>query len=312
MAMPSAGESSARVISTRWALPPWNWSSRTRLPTETASSTSAVRSWGVETETSTPQLSLKSHWFFGWLTRATTRGTANSCLARRETTRLSSSSPVAATTTSTVARPAASSEDDLAGVGRHPGDVEGRAQRAPPARGPARRRSTSCPLAWRSAAMAVPTLPAPAMATFTPSAVLARAVGAGQGARRARASASSSTARCSTSPSWPTSSRESRRALPGTGHRHQAHLARVSQVAQPPARPRLGQRPVDQGEASRSGRTSRRRPRRAGAAGAPGRWSRSPWPRWGCRGAGRSRPAAGRRSGPPRWGSCRSPGRCAR
>ena len=99
------------MISTRWATPPWNWSSRTSEPTETASSTRAVSSCGVETETSTPQLSLKSHWFLGWLTRATTRGTANSCLARSEMTRLSSSSPVAATTTSTVASPAASSED---------------------------------------------------------------------------------------------------------------------------------------------------------------------------------------------------------
>ena len=79
-------------------------------PTETASSTSAVSSCGVDTETSTPQLSLNSHWFFGWLTRAITRGTANSCLASSEITRLSSSSPVAATTTSTVARPAASRE----------------------------------------------------------------------------------------------------------------------------------------------------------------------------------------------------------
>ena len=110
-AVPAAGESSARVTSTRWALPPSNRRRRTRLPTDTASSTRAVSSCGVDTETSTPQVSVKSHWFFGWFTRATTRGTANSCLASRETTRLSSSSPVAATTTSTVARPAASRAD---------------------------------------------------------------------------------------------------------------------------------------------------------------------------------------------------------
>ena len=55
---------------------------------------------GGETAASTPHCSVNSHSFFGWFTRASTRGTANSCLARSDVTRLSSSSPVAATTTS--------------------------------------------------------------------------------------------------------------------------------------------------------------------------------------------------------------------
>src|SRR5687768_18368752 len=53
--------------------------------------------WGVDTDRSTPQFSLNIHSFLGWFTRATTRGTWNSCLASSEITRLSSSSPVAAT-----------------------------------------------------------------------------------------------------------------------------------------------------------------------------------------------------------------------
>src|SRR5664280_2410951 len=163
--MPAAGESSARVTSTRWALPPSNRSRRTRLPTETASSTRAVSSCGVDTDTSTPQLSVNSHWFFGWLTRATTRGTANSCLARRETTRLSSSSPVAATTTSTVASPAASRDETSQASATT--QVTSRSARMRSTRSGSRSMtSTSWPLAWRSEAMAVPTLPAPAMATL--------------------------------------------------------------------------------------------------------------------------------------------------
>ena len=55
---------------------PWrNVNSRTRSPTVTASSTSADMIRGVETATSTPHASLNSHSFFGWLTRATVRGT---------------------------------------------------------------------------------------------------------------------------------------------------------------------------------------------------------------------------------------------
>src|ERR1019366_8374100 len=76
-------------------------------PTSTASSTSDVISAGVETETSTPQLSLKSHSFRELLIREITRGTPNSCLESQQTTRLSSSSPVAAITTSTERRSAA-------------------------------------------------------------------------------------------------------------------------------------------------------------------------------------------------------------
>ena len=44
-------------------------------PTLTASSTMAVMSVGVDTKRSTPQFSLNIHSFFGWLTRAMTRGT---------------------------------------------------------------------------------------------------------------------------------------------------------------------------------------------------------------------------------------------
>ena len=75
----------------------------------TASSTIAVRMCGGETAWSTPHCGVKSHSFFGWFTRASTRGTANSCFARSDVTRLSSSSPVAATTTSASARRAPSS-----------------------------------------------------------------------------------------------------------------------------------------------------------------------------------------------------------
>ena len=63
ISLPTAGDVSASVTSTRRASS--NWSRRTSDPTETASSTSAVSRWGVETETSTPQASLNSHWFFG-------------------------------------------------------------------------------------------------------------------------------------------------------------------------------------------------------------------------------------------------------
>ena len=77
----------------------------------TASSTSADISRGVETATSTPQTSLNSHSFFGWLTRPTVRGTPNSVLASSDITRLALSSPVAAIATSQVSRPASSSED---------------------------------------------------------------------------------------------------------------------------------------------------------------------------------------------------------
>ena len=272
MAVSLAGESSARVISTRWAAPPWNCSSRTSEPTETASSTSAVSSWGVETETSTPQLSLKSHWFFGWLTRATTRGTANSCLASSEITRLSSSSPVAATTTSTVASPAASSDDDLAGVGGDPGDVEGRAQ----------------PLDELGVLLEDQHLVAVGVQVRGDGG--ADAAGAGDGDLHDAASS---------------------RAALGRGRRRRARCQRVvehgevqdvalladelagvepghagagdgdelSAARAPRGRasgrpgPGLGQRALDERERARWRRTTRRRRRRAAGAAAPGRWS---------------------------------------
>ena len=64
---------------------------------------------GVDTATSTPQVSSKSHSLLGLLTRATVRGTPYSVLASREMTRLALSSPVAATMTSQVSAPARSS-----------------------------------------------------------------------------------------------------------------------------------------------------------------------------------------------------------
>src|SRR5438552_4075607 len=90
------GEVAGRVISTIETRPPSNRISRTRSPTVTASSTIAVRMCGGDTAASTPHCSLKSHSFFGWFTRASTRGTANSCFARSDVPRLSAWLPVAA------------------------------------------------------------------------------------------------------------------------------------------------------------------------------------------------------------------------
>ena len=84
----------------------WKVNTDTSEPTLTASSTSAVIMRGVETATSTPQVSSKSHSFFGLLTRATVRGTPYSVLDSSEVTRLDLSSPVAATTTSHSPAPA--------------------------------------------------------------------------------------------------------------------------------------------------------------------------------------------------------------
>ena len=109
--LPAHGLLAGRVISTRLASPSWKVSSRTRSPTVTASSTSADISRGVETATSTPQTSLNSHSFLGWLTRPTVRGTPNSVLASSDMTRLALSSPVAAIATSQVSSPASSSEE---------------------------------------------------------------------------------------------------------------------------------------------------------------------------------------------------------
>ena len=85
----------------------------------TASSTIAVRTCGGETAWSTPHCGVNSHSFRGWFTRARTRGTANSCFARSDVTRLSSSSPVAATTTSASDRRAPFEHPRLAGVAEH-------------------------------------------------------------------------------------------------------------------------------------------------------------------------------------------------
>ena len=66
---------------------------------------------GVETLTSTPQASVKSHSLLGWLTRPTVRGTPNSVFASSEVTRLALSSPVAAMTTSHLPSWASARED---------------------------------------------------------------------------------------------------------------------------------------------------------------------------------------------------------
>ena len=78
---------------------------------ETASSTSADMMRGVETLTSTPHASVKSHSLLGWFTRPTVRGTPNSVLASSEVTRLALSSPVAAITTSHLPSCASARED---------------------------------------------------------------------------------------------------------------------------------------------------------------------------------------------------------
>ena len=65
----------------------------------------------MDTATSTPHDSLNSHSLFGWLIRATTRGTPYSVLASSDTTRLTLSSPVAAITTLQRSRAASSSEE---------------------------------------------------------------------------------------------------------------------------------------------------------------------------------------------------------
>ena len=162
---PTDGDSSVRVASDSRARPPSKESRRTRVPTDTASSTRAVSRCGVDTETSTPQVSVNIHSLRGLLTRATTRGTANSCLASSEITRLSSSSPVTAATTSARSTSALASSDTSqasATTQRTPGEVSTSSATA------ARARSTSTtvtswPALARSVAMKVPTLPPPAI-----------------------------------------------------------------------------------------------------------------------------------------------------
>ncbi len=163
-------------------------------------------------------------------------------------TRLSSSSPVAATTTSTVDSPAASREETSQASATT--QVMSSSPRIRATRsGSCSMSRTSWPPAWRSEAMAVPTLPAPAMATFmpgprrgrrrrpalgplrtlrTPSAPSAPRSTTGPSgwppatgacdlpASRAfsRSRAVSVTIRWRTSPSWPTRSPKSRRATP--------------------------------------------------------------------------------------------------
>src|SRR5215213_976663 len=165
--LPTYGDSSGRVSSTRLALLWRNVNSRTRSPTVTASSTSADMIRGVETLTSTPQASVNSHSLFGWLTRPTVRGTANSVFASSEVTRLTLSSPVAAMTTSQRSRPASSSDDsshESASSHSASGTRSGLM-----ARGSLSMSSTWWPLVISSRAIERPTAPAPAMATLTRS-----------------------------------------------------------------------------------------------------------------------------------------------
>ena len=79
---------------------------------------------GVDTATSTPQASVNSHSLRGSLTRATTRGTANSVLASRLSTTLALSSPVAATTTSKSSQVHRLQQAQFAGIAQTP--VRGR------------------------------------------------------------------------------------------------------------------------------------------------------------------------------------------
>src|SRR6478735_5404891 len=171
--VPTYGESAGSVISTRLALPWRNVNRRTRSPTETASSTSADMIRGVETLTSTPQASVKSHSLLGWLTRPTVRGTPNSVFASSEVTRLTLSSPVAAITTSQRSSRASSSEESShesasshSASGTRSGLIES---------GFLSISRTWWPLWISSRAMERPTAPAPAMATRMTSSALVRA-----------------------------------------------------------------------------------------------------------------------------------------
>ncbi len=162
--MPARVDSGGSVSSTRLASPWLNRSSRTRSPTLTASSTRADIRRGVETATSTPQDSLKSHSFFGLLTRETTRGTPYSVLASSDTTRLTLSSPVAAITTWQRWSAASSSEViSQASASSH----SARGTRSTEiALGVLSISRISWPFSSSSPAMDRPTAPAPAMATL--------------------------------------------------------------------------------------------------------------------------------------------------
>ena len=155
------------------------------MPTLTASSTIAVISCGVETKTSTPQFSLNIHSFFGWFTRAITRGIPNSCLASSETTRLSSSSPVAATITSQASRWASFSvATSQASPMCHSIPAWVAARAATPRS--CSMISTSWPDRLSASATWSPTLPAPAIATRMARKPIARPGRGGPGARHAR------------------------------------------------------------------------------------------------------------------------------
>src|SRR5882762_9971141 len=172
-ALPPHGVSSGRVISTRLAWPLRKLISRTRSPTETASSTNAASIRGVDTATSTPQFSSNSHSLRGSFTLATTRGTANSVLASRLTTTLALSSPVAAITTSKSWIPTDSSR-----VNSHASPRRQCAAGMSSTSMCAGLRSSSV-TSWESTssrAMDRPTAPAPAMATFTRSSLIVHVV----------------------------------------------------------------------------------------------------------------------------------------
>src|SRR5436190_639420 len=120
---------------------------------------------GGDTAASTPHCSLNIHSLRGWFTRASTRGTANSCLESNDVTRLSSSSPVAATTTS--------AEATFAFLSTH-GSQPSPSNSSTPGAHPSALRTvagscsisvTSWPRCPRSAARWRPTAPAPVITT---------------------------------------------------------------------------------------------------------------------------------------------------
>ncbi len=117
----------------------------------------------MDTATSTPQFSPKSHSLRGSLTRATTRRTANSVLASSDTTRLTLSSPVAAITTSQLSSPASSSEpSSQASACTHSASSTASGSIWDSSRSIS---ITWCLLSTSSRAMERPTAPAPAIAT---------------------------------------------------------------------------------------------------------------------------------------------------
>ena len=297
--------SSASVTSTRRARPPSNDSRRTRLPTDTASSTSAVSRCGVETATSTPHISLNIHSFFGLLTRATTRGTANSCLASSEITRLSSSSPVTAATTSA-----------LSGVG--PGQLASPRRRRPPATvtpggsferlgRPTRSASTSTMMtSWPALCELVGDERADVAAAGDddPHQCALRRPGR-RGGRRSRRCGRRAPPRRARRPPGPPASGGGTWATPRRVTATTRACAGDLELGDLLPGPRRRDRPLDQARPGRWGRSTRPRAGRAGSGAAPARWSTARWRWWRCRGARRWRPGGGRRCG-------RRPARCRR